>query len=330
MGKRYDKPKIKNKEPREVKQKKLEVEIPRDPEPEIKKEPDRVNLYAGIKTTGELEAALKSRHPNLESVDFKGLDLEMVRDTSDEYSRMAEEHPEEAATVKSIGRKPELLKSYRLRGVKGSIAYVVPLRSRGSGGSIGSTTTRQFMVLSPTYYGKGARPNFDYQMKLSADTKFHPASAANVRGIITHEFGHVVHNYYENEESPRYKSITPNKSISSGGVGSYAQLFWEWKETSYRKSKTDQLLAEKSGHYPDSSPLFISTYGNKNSNEHFAESFAALKAGDTSSRNTRQLDALLKARKNLPTSTKYDDTNAAYSENKAAQVNKLNEILDIK
>lgn len=177
-----------------------------------------------------------------------------------------------------IGCHPEILKGDEFRRVssrqsdlpglpKSAIAAVYPMVKGNSGNNFWGV-----LALKPKYYKDRSR--LTETVERCKNSGFHVKADAGPEKIMTHEFGHLYHNFNKHNMF----------AVMDGGLVDIRDPLTEWAE------KTQEALI---GPLSSSPQWTVSDYAKANEKETLAETFTAVHHGNFDSRPARQLRVLL-------------------------------------
>jgi hypothetical protein len=215
------------------------------------------------KTTEALESQAERKWPELKA-EFAGCDVKTIQTTMKTYEQLAKAYPDVAHAMRYIGTR----KNSGYVWDDSSYAHYPP-RSIG---------------LNPKWYGADATKKFSDSLADCAVTEWHPARTNNISGVVAHEFGHAVHDYYTHSGHGGLKSVLPGgvmTNTGSGGAGLLCRTLLPEIHQGLKQRDT--------GGRPE-----LSGYALSNDEETFAEAFSAAWHGNTESLATRQIMALVK------------------------------------
>jgi SPP1 gp7 family putative phage head morphogenesis protein len=199
------------------------------PQPQVQPVP----ALGAFKTLKEAETWAAQNYPKI-TWDFKDADIETINPTLKQFHMLAQEYPEVAARVEYFG-------TYRGQhqgkfGFKGEFAHA----SR-DGKRIG---------LNPDFYGDPQK--YRDWMKQSTDAGWFAPNNYDFGYVLTHEFGHQVHNWLGAQAKVAILDV-----VGMDGTGIVAETVKLWEKVAAKLRRA-------------------SDYARKNDREAFAEGFASL------------------------------------------------------
>jgi SPP1 gp7 family putative phage head morphogenesis protein len=216
---------------------------PPEPAPPPKAQPARVWRDMDNITDCELQA--RGMFPD-KDFDFTGCDALAINPTMREFARLADRYPEAGTRIKYVGTYKDVRKwqkntvLYTPSWGDGEWAHCATLRRRGGWSCIG---------LNQEYY-RDAKA-FAERIKSTTRYGYHPPGGNTIASVMTHEFGHAVDFWLQDE------------FLSSTGL------------IPFYKANGFGLISDTHGMYKQywNRGTRISTYSKKDSMEQFAEIF---------------------------------------------------------
>lgn len=173
------------------------------------------------KTTKELETIMAKKYPHIE-FDFQGGDLEVMQTTADEFHRLGQKYPMVAKELKYLGtysnpKKYEASKAYGKFDESTTFAH--------------AGVTGKYIGLNKKYYGdpvafqKSGKNCQATNWTVQIGSNGPSTGSMEVYTTMTHEFGHMVENYYFNQGGGRFPTGVAGKStVGLSTPGSLAHM----------------------------------------------------------------------------------------------------------
>jgi hypothetical protein len=208
---------------------------------------------APFANAAQAEGWMHEHYPEV-AVDFRGVHSSYLTRVVSQWNEMAHEYPAVARGITYFGtyvekqKMPEALRQ-AATGFHGEFAHAWYVPGRGP-----YAADERVLALNPGWFASPER--LEEALKSSVAAGFHPAGCDTVESIITHEFGHHVHYWYQRVDA----SEAWAEVVAPSGWGLTKDTFnmwWgAWSDTTARQ--------------------LVSIYGSTRPSEGFAEAFAAL------------------------------------------------------
>ena len=211
---------------------------------------DEIKDFDGLYNYWEKE------HPhtkvNLHTENLKGIDLEVAKQVTVQFNRLADTYPRVAQDIFSIETKELGDHTW---------AAVAPVHSL--------TGVKMELILNQKFFND--RSKFEVSLKASEEKGIHPVGCNTIDSVITHEFGHCVWDYYTDVSKGQYALIdvveNPRFLSERGyGLGSVQGTVIAWNKE--QRANGLSLYAKKPDRWPWG--------GEDEHHERFAEAFASL------------------------------------------------------
>ncbi len=202
----------------------------------------------------KIASDLAARYPRTR-FEFKGMSVESAQRVAAHVDTLFGQYPNVAETIPYLGTGHDS-SAYGVRGIGFSSGDMALIKMQGTPWAAQSP-----MGLNPVYFANSHKA--DVAMENAELSGWHPAGNLTMEAIITHEFGHVLHNYLSRNGSNASVFSWGTTSSGKGRVSDMTQAFLD---------KNFKLGTEVSGYAARSSGT-TKTGGQR---EQFAEAFASL------------------------------------------------------
>lgn len=205
--------------------------------------------------------------------ELEGLDPDVLNKSIKMFDQLAQEYPEVVKRLKYVGTRKSKGPFSGYQWKKGQYAH--------------AATNGQYIGINPVYYGDYGK--FLASCNRGAMGGWHPRGSTGVESVLTHEFGHQVHNWLLAQTDKAFLPV-----VATDGFGLVNATVDRW----IKDAPVNDLCG----------------YAKTNGREKFAEAFAALYHGDKKDRankTVKSLDALLDMVKDP---TKWHDSYEARTE----------------